>query len=292
VWTVLYALSALAPLVPWVAQNHERHGVYAVAASSGRNLYFNAVWAGTLDRAKELGSYGIDQPPVPRAAYALTDAALQRQIKAGLSLPKADKKLGEIAWKAYQSKPWQKVAVERLSIVDGLFVPSTQAGSESLTPLSQQPEWYLANRNSSSEVRRTLEQRFHYGFSDSYVKALSKRTAPDKNARWAFSQWIRLLSFDGRPLLVAFGLAALLIFVRSPLRFPVAWALIAPPLAFLAAFAFFGAPLYRYQAGLHPFMLATVVVACGSLIHSAKRRLPTGWRMRRRLAGYAQADLW
>ena len=67
--------------------------------------------------------------------------------------------------------------------------------------------------------------------------------------------------------------------------------LVAPPVAFLAAFAFFGSPLYRYQAGLHPFMLATIVIACSSLAVSAKRRLPAGFRMRRRLQGYPQ-NLW
>jgi hypothetical protein len=50
VWTAIYFLGMAAPLAPWVLQNYEHHGVYAVAASSGRTLYFNAAWSGTLDR--------------------------------------------------------------------------------------------------------------------------------------------------------------------------------------------------------------------------------------------------
>jgi hypothetical protein len=56
-------------------------------------------------------------------------------------------------------------------------------------------------------------------------------------------------------------------------------------------FSFVQAPLYRYQAGLHAFMLATVVVACATFASSARRRLPAGMRMRGRLAGY-QRHLW
>jgi hypothetical protein len=41
-------------------------------------------------------------------------------------------------------------------------------------------------------------------------------------------------------------------------------------------FAVVGAPLYRYQAALHPFMLATVVIglgaACTTAIEFASRR--------------------
>jgi hypothetical protein len=292
VWTALYLAGAALPLAPWVLQNHEKHGVYAIAVSSGRNLYFNAAWSGTLDRASELAKYGIKQAPTPRSSYALADAALQRQLASGLSLRKADRKLGEAAWKAYEAKPWQQVARDRVAIVRDLFVASDEPGHEAMSPLGKAPEWYLANRNSSSEVRQMLEQRFQYRFSDAYTAAVAKRVAPDKHARKLFMEWIRLLSFDGRPLVVAFAFSAVLLFVRSPIRFPLAWTFIAPPLAFIAAFAFFGAPLYRYQAGLHPFMLTAVVAACGSIAHSAKRRLPAGWRMYRRLAGYGQKDLW
>lgn len=292
VWTAIYLFGLAAPLAPWVLQNHEHHGIYAVAASSGRNLYFNAAWSGTIDRARELDKYGIKQAPVPRSAYALADAALQRQIASGLTLPKADRKLGEMAWKAYGEKPPLGVLRDRVAIVEDLFVPSDEPGYEAMTPLGNAPDWYFANRNASSEVREMLEQRFQYRFSNDYDTAASKRIAPDKYARTIFKRAIELLSFDGRALLIAFVLSAVVLLVRSPLRFPLAWAFIAPPLAFIAAFAFFGAPLYRYQAGLHPFMLTTVVAACGSLAHAAKRRLPTGWRMYRRLAGYSQSDLW
>ena len=51
--------------------------------------------------------------------------------------------------------------------------------------------------------------------------------------------------------------------------------LVAPPTAFLVTFAFFGAPIYRYQAGLHPFMLATIVVACGTLLEAVGGRRST-----------------
>jgi hypothetical protein len=291
-WTSIYVFAALVPLAPWVLHNYDRHHVFAVAVSSGRNLYFNAAWAGTLDRAAELKKYGLEQQPVPRSSYALADAALQRQIANGLSLPEADEKLGEIAWSAYKAKPIKSVADDRLRMVLGLFVPSKERGGESMAPLSRNRDWYLANHNSSTQVRQQLEQRFRYQFSDEYVKVASRRSVANKDARRVFVEWIRWLSFDGRALLIAFLAGAALVIARSQVRWPLAVVLVAPPLAFLAAFAFFGAPIYRYQAGLHPFMLATVVVALAALGGTAKRKLPAGFRMRRRLQGYGQSDLW
>jgi hypothetical protein len=74
-----------------------------------------------------------------------------------------------------------------VAIVGDLFIPSNEPGYEAMTPLGKAPDWYLANRNSSSEVREMLEQRFQYRFSDAYVAAASKRVAPDKYARRIFN---------------------------------------------------------------------------------------------------------
>ena len=49
-------------------------------------------------------------------------------------------------------------------------------------------------------------------------------------------------------------------------------------------FVFFGAPLYRYQAGLHPFMLATFVAALIPLLSRAPRRRSASQLLERGLA--------
>ena len=60
-----------------------------------------------------------------------------------------------------------------------------------------------------------------------------------------------------------------------------------PPALFIVVFSFVQAPLYRYQAGLHPFLLATIVAACASFWTPKRKRvlLPNDIRVRRRLDG-------
>jgi hypothetical protein len=286
-WTLLFVVGVLAPLSPWMMQNYEKHGAFAPAASMGRNFYFNAAYSGTLDRGKELAKYGIKQPNVPHSAYELADRALQAQIAAGKSIVEADKNLGHIALEAYKSGDPMTLARQRLAIAWGLFVPSSEAGPETLTPLKQHRDWYLSNLSSTSQVREMLQQRFRYTFSDEFVQTAAKRPPPAPWARELYVKWIDFLSLDGGLLISLYLLGAAVILLRSRVRRRLFVALVLPPALFIVVFSFVQAPLYRYQVGLHPFMLATIVAACASFATPKRKRvlLPNDMKMRRRLDG-------
>jgi len=268
-WTCLYLLAAAAPLAPWIMHNHAVHGVYAVAASTGRNLYFNAVWAGTIDRQRELTAYGLGARPVARAAYPLADAALQRQVATGKSIAEADAALGAIALAAYRTKSWTALAADRLAILVDLFVPPQDPGAASVSMLRPYHDWYLANANARPAARQDLERRFRYRFSDEYAAATADLPPPTAPLRTVVAGWMAM-AFEGWPVLVGWLVGTLIVLWKSAARWQLLIVLAAPPAAFLATFAFFGAPIYRYQAGLHPFMLAMIVVGCASALDAVR----------------------
>ena len=76
--------------------------------------------------------------------------------------------------------------------------------------------------------------------------------------------WIGALSLEGRPIFFSFCAALAIVLLR-----PRDWRTIVitagPPLVFLAAFAVVGAPHYRYQFQLHPFMLCTILAGLAQL---------------------------
>jgi hypothetical protein len=262
--------------------NHARHGVFAPAVSTGRNFYFNAVYSGTLDIGAELKRYKMLNAPVaPSSAYALSDRALQSEIAGGLTLVQADRKLGEIAWQAYRNGDPKTLAKQRLAVAYHLFVTGGEAGTQTLAPLRAWRDWYLANNNSSTQIREMLEQRFRYTFSADYTEAAARRTPPVEWARSLYIGWIERLTFDGRALLLAYLLASLVVLLRAELRRELLLTLIAPPAVFIVVFSFVQAPLYRYQVGLHPFMLATIVAACATFFGRSRASASAGAGERR-----------
>ncbi len=281
-WLLLYTAGFLVPLVPWALHNGRAHDVYAVSHSTGRNLYFSAAWAGTVDRDRARRELGL--PPIegPRAAYSLTDAELDRALRATGSLVAADDRLRDLAFKAYASKDFATLAAERLSILSGLFVNDNSTGV-SLSPLQTRRDWYLDNPTAAPGVRQKLENRFQYTFSQEFVAAAAKRGKHDERARWLHVLAIDNLTLDGVALLVVYAISIVLIYRRSLARWPILLAVAAPPAAFLVTYTFFGAPLYRYQAGLHPFMLATFVAAVIPFITRQPRRQSAGSLLQRRL---------
>jgi hypothetical protein len=260
VWLLLYIVGLVVPLVPWILHNDRAHHVYGMSHSTGRNMYFSAAWAGTIDRDRARQELGL--PPIagPRAAYSLTDAQLDRALRASGSLPVADDRLRELAVEAYRNKSLSDLAAERLSILSGLFVDDAESGV-SLSPLQTHRDWYLENPTSAMGVRQKLEKRFQYTFSPEFVRAASERRKPNELARRLHVLAIDNLTLDGVALLVLYALSIVIIYRRSLSRWPILLAVAAPPSAFLVTYAFFGAPLYRYQAGLHPFMLAAFVAS-------------------------------
>ena len=282
-WTLLYVFALAAPLAPWIQQNHEKHGIYALTASRGRSLYLNAAWTGTLDRRAEMRKYGIPASASPEAAIALTETALRRQVASGLALPKADAILGQIASKAYENRELTELGKQRWMVVRDLFAPATDGAAKALTPLSENREAYLANRNATPQARSKAESRMRYRFSSAYVEAAAKPPAIDPRAPALLAKWIELGTIDGGPLFASFLFSFVVIYWRSPLRWPMLIVVACPALAFLTVLAFFGAPRYLYQASLQPFLAATIVVACITLLGPAKRKIARGLFISRRL---------
>ena len=97
--------------------------------------------------------------------------------------------------------------------------------------------------------------------------------------------WIRALTFDGLALLAVYLVSIPALFWLGPPRWLALWAFAAPPLAYLAMYLVLGAPLYRYQVGLHPFMLATIALAAGVVVRGLRRRAGS-----RELAGSPSHD--
>jgi hypothetical protein len=282
-WLFLYTVGFLLPLVPWALHNGRAHDVYAISYSTGRNLYFSAAWAGTVDRASAQRELGL--PPIegPRAAYSLTDAQLARALRSSGSLPAADDRLRDLALEAYRSKAPSAVASERISILSGLFVEDSDSGV-SLSPLQAHRDWYLENPTSAAGVRQKLEKRFQYTFSPEFVRATAKRDEPNEVARRLHVLAIENLTLDGVALLVLYALSIVIIFRRSLSRWPILLAVAAPPAAFLVTYTFFGAPLYRYQVGLHPFMLAAFVASVVPFLTRQPSRRGSGSLLERRLS--------
>ncbi|TFH25135.1 MAG: hypothetical protein E4H03_01675 [Myxococcales bacterium] len=269
-WLLVYVLGLGVPLIPWMQHNQDVHGVFAIARSTGRNLYLSAAWGGTLDRARAQEELGLPVREGSRAAFAIADAAFGKAVEDTGSIAAADSELRARALDAYRSKDLSSLTAERLAIFSALFVPNSGVGV-SLSPLRSQRDWYLANTTAGPEVRRRLEQRFDYAFSPQFVAAAERRGPRSESARRLYIGAIDYLTLDGLALLVLYAMSIVTIYWRSLSRWRILIAVAAPPAAFLVSYMFFGMPLYRYQTGLHPFMLAAVAAALVPLVGRVSR---------------------
>ena len=109
-------------------------------------------------------------------------------------------------------------------------------------------------------IRKTAEQRYRHSFSPRAVREMERSSQSSEAAEAAFRAWIWLFTFDGGLLLAAFLFSAPLLLWLGEGRWIAIWSFAMPPLAFFGAYLVVGAPLYRYQAGLHAFMLPTVLL--------------------------------
>jgi len=283
-WMLIYATAVVVPLVPWMLQNHRTHDVFAVSASTGRNLYFSAAWGGTIDRTLAQHELGIPLRDESHATYELTDTAFRKALATEGSLAGADEALRAQALAAYRSKDLRSIFRERAALLSALFVHSPDMG-KTMTPLRPYREAYLVNRNSSRQVRERLEHRFKYRFTPEYTEAAARLGTGSSWGVVLFSAAIFLLTFDGVALLLAYTISLPMIFWQAEERWNILLLAAAPAAAFMAMYVFFGGPLYRYQAGLHLFMLATCAAALSLVLEALPRRMPRHAHKMRRLTG-------
>lgn len=261
-WALVYGIAVLVPLLPWMLHNHELHGEFRLTASTGRNLYFSALWSNTIDRDQrahqlwpgaEQGSASIIR------SFEISDVTFSRLLAAGRSVPEADAEMGSMALRAYAQQDIATLARQRGSILLGLFVNIPEVSSQSVNLADMTPE--NAFEPAYQPYKRAwAEQRFRHSFSPPVVEEMARATNKSEFSASFFSSWIKLLTFDGPSLLAAYLLSVPLLFGLGRQRWVAIWAFAAPPLVYGGVFAIVGAPLYRYQAGLHPFMLASVVL--------------------------------
>ncbi len=273
-WASAFVLALALGLTPWLAHNHRVHGVARVAVSSGRHLFYSALWSDTISRARLAQELGMPGDDAIANAPELVTRVWRGLLAKGLTIPDADREMGRMAGAAYRDlDPWT-ILKQRSGLLAEFFVETEDRGGR-VKPLRSAWDEVLANPAYSPGARRWAEGYFQHRFGAEIIAAQAE-AAPEHGTvvellRW----WAILLTLDG-PLLAVLALVALpgLRNVRYPARAFLGFAV--PALAALAAFAVFGLPRYRYQVGLHPFFLATVVVGGPALWTSLRLRRARG----------------
>lgn len=258
-WLALYGIAAAATLAPWMLRNLDVHGSYRLSASTGRNLYFSACWAGTIDRGDVARQLGVTQTPDRQACFKISDAAIARRLEKGESLAQADAVLAWRTLHAWWRTPLPKLIEQRGRTLWSLFdadLPEAEVNA----PLRRDVERYLDNAMYQPGARRWAERRYKHEFSESLDEEFDAPGDHPAGVRF-FSAWARLLTFDGVPLFLLFLIATPCMLISSRERWPLWWSFAAPPLAYLCVYVAMGAALYRYQVSLHPFFWSTLVVA-------------------------------
>ncbi len=260
VWGCGCALGLAAVLAPWALSNKEHHGYLVVSASTGRNLLLNALWAGTIERSKELAKLGVVRRPDFSSAYLIVDRRFAREVRRTRSIPAADRALQRYVIDAYRKAGWRRVAADRLRIAEGLFDPRSKAGSW-LGGLDRLRAAGWANPRLSSRLLEQLGRRFGHRFSSEVTSAV--RRAERRGARiprW-FDAWSRAATLENLPLLGSFLVALTWLGVRRRIDAVTASAVLLPLACLWATVAVFGTPLYRFQIQLQPFMVSLLAAA-------------------------------
>ncbi|TFH24586.1 MAG: hypothetical protein E4H03_03255 [Myxococcales bacterium] len=266
-WLGLYTLTTVLPLVPWALHNHNQHGIFALSASTGRNLYFSAAWGNTIDRAAMLRLYGIERPSNPRDTFMITRRELMSLLAGGLTMVEADAELRRRALEAYRGHGLLALLQQRHLVLFDLFdLGDTIPGRRSLRGGR---EWYFSSPHYSSGPRQHIERTLGYVASKALVEGMERDQTRTRIAESFVSRWVTLATLEGIPLLVGFLVSVAILLLRGREQWPFIIGFAAPPLAFLAMYTFFGAPTYRYQFQLHPFMQVTILLAiCTVFAHA------------------------
>jgi len=298
-WVFLYGIAVLPPLLPWMLHNQEVHGAFRLTASTGRNLYFSALWSNTIDRRQRFLELGIggEEPAhpslertrrklrklieegrmsvpegemAPSWSFQISDSTLRELLSEGRSFPEADAMMRDMALRAYAERDVVTLVQQRGVLLWELFVADPGLKWWRRMSLRERAQEKAFRPSYESHIGETAEGRYGLSFSPRLVREMERSSRSSDVAEKVFRGWVRLLSFDGGLLLAAFLLATPLLLWLGERRWIAIWSFAAPPLAFFAAYLVVGAPLYRYQAALHSFMLPTVVLGAAVVL----RRLP------------------
>jgi hypothetical protein len=259
-WLLVYGVVAVGALAPWLLHNHRLHGVWTISASQGRYLLLSALAMDTVDRETLCHALGIACRP-RTSDVDFVDRAFQRSLAEGRGIAAADRDVRNRCLEVYRSTEPARVLAGRLSLLRALF-------SQNLRP---NRSVYLLNIGGSDAVRAWAQGRFAHEFSTELVDATTRREA-SRPASMLLDRWIQLLALEGIPLLVLYLVGTAVLALRRRPEWLLLLALALPPATFLTTYALFGVPAYRFQAALHPFMLATAVAAGVMLWRSRPRR--------------------
>lgn len=263
-WAAGFALAFVAGVFPWLLHNHREHGVWRLTQSTGRHVYFSALWSGSIDRAEKAAQVRLEGPGMQKQSQEIADRVFQRLLAGGRTIPDADSEMGREAIAAYRSLSYSTILAQRGAVILSLFVPSSET-VERLAPLRASTDRVLQNSFYEAGWRDWTEGRLGHVYSRELVEAQARARADSNPARALVRAWMKTLTLDGAPLLALFLGTLGLVALAPRGRGEAFLVLIAPPAAFLAVFFVLGLPRYRYQVVLHPFLYGSIVVALGTM---------------------------
>jgi hypothetical protein len=272
-WIGLYAVAVAAPLLPRMQHNHEVHGAFRLATSTGRNAYFSALVSETADRAAVGRALGIPGPWYVNSSFEMSDRTFQGLL-VGRSIPEADAEMLGLTLRAWAQNDLVSLARQRGGLLVGLFTARGGPGVTSLRGAGE--DLMMENTDLTAKTQRRAERRFEHTFSPEVASALALSRPLDPAPALLFRLWCRWLALDGLPLLYLFLASVPALLLLGPARALAFWCFVAPVLGYLGVYLLVGAPLYRYQVGLHPFMLATIGIAVVCVPRATLRRLRGG----------------
>ncbi len=272
-WLALYAIATCAPLLPRIHHNHQVHGAYRLSASTGRNAYFSALVSETADRAAVGRALDIPGPWYVNSTFEMADRTFQGLL-VKRSIPEADAAMVGLTIRAWARNDLASLAQQRGGLLLGLFTSRAGPGVTSLRGVGT--NLMLQNTDLTAKAQRRAERRFEHTFSPEVASALALSRPLDPAPALLFRLWCRGLALDGLPLVYLFLASVPALLLLGPLRGLAFWCCVAPVLGYLGVYLLVGAPLYRYQVGLHPFMLATIGIAAVCVPRAALHRLRRG----------------
>jgi hypothetical protein len=272
-WIGLYGVAIAAPLLPRMQHNYEVHGSFRLASSTGRNAYFSALVSKTADRASVGRALGIPGPWYVNSSFEMSDRTFQ-ELLVGRSIPEADAAMLGLTLRAWAQNDLVSLMRQRGGLLIGLFTSREGPGVTSLRGAGER--LILKNTDLTVNAQRRAERRFEHTFSSEVESALALSRPLDPASALLFRLWCRALALDGLPLLYLFLASVPALLLLGPARWLAFWCFVAPVLGYLGVYLLVGAPLYRYQVGLHPFMLTTIGIAAVCAPRAALRRLRRG----------------
>ena len=264
-WAAGCVVAATVGLAPWLAFNHSVHGVARLSASQGRHLRFSQLWTDAEERRRVAAEQGTPAQASADDAYVLMDRDLQSLVTGGLSVVQADAELGRRARERYRDEPWSAILAQRMLLLRQFFVEEDATALRVQSPATKSAE-ILANADASRGWREWTVERLGYPYSDEFVAAHEALGKGSDRARAFVAAWMRGMTLDGLPLLAAYAVGLVLLGTRGQDRAAAFLVFGAFPLLWIVVSALVGLPRYRYQVALHPFELATIVLAAGSLL--------------------------